>query len=66
MGVEKFLGRILHLLLFCRGDLRKGGAMMVILTVFYLGEENLVVFGRNEIDFVGFSLEILSYYGVPL
>ena len=64
---EKSLGGEAHLVLFFRGNADKGGSLLPrVAAIFNLGEENLLIFNRNEVDFVGFGLEIVGDNGVVL
>ena len=66
MVVEEFFGSVVHLTKFCRGNLLEGGAVLEVLTVFYFGEKDFIIFDRNDVDFVSFGLEISSDDNVPL
>lgn len=59
--IEKTFGAIVHLLLFLSGNTHEGCTFWGgVLAIFDFSEENLLVFDGNKVDFVGFSLEIVS------
>ena len=67
MRSKKSLGGEAHLALFLRGNADKGGSLLPrVAAIFNLSEENLLIFNRNEVDLVGFGLEIMGDNGVTL
>ena len=48
----------MHLFELGRSDLFKSRAVVAALTIFNFREINLIILDRDEVDFVGFGLEI--------
>lgn len=64
---EKSLGGIVHSALFFWGDANQCGSLAVgVVAIFDFGKENLPIERRNQVNFVGFGLEIVGDNGVIL